>query len=110
MLTSEVSPKEAEHMARKAAQRVLPPRPQTKTAAKSAKSVTTKQLKKTTKTKAAKPKTKPKAAELNLSDFPPESLVESTLGLCLACALNVLTRHLGLTPERASAEVRRYTP
>jgi hypothetical protein len=97
-------------MARKVAGRVLPRRSITKKAAKKAKGVGTRTLKKATKTKTAKTKTKPKTAELNWNAFPPESLVESTLGLCLACVLNILTRHLGLTPERARSEIRRYNP
>ena len=64
---------------------------------------------------APKPKkpTKPKATkrdELDLSAFPPESLVTRTLGVCLACALDVLTRHLRLSAERAQSEIRRHTP
>jgi hypothetical protein len=51
----------------------------------------------------------PKADVLDLRDFPPESLEVRTIGLCLACALHVLTRHLGLSAERAQAEVRRHT-
>jgi len=99
-------------MARKVAGRgrVLPLRPVTKKTAKKVKRVGTKTLKKDTNTKAAKAKNKPKTVEVNWNAFPPESLVESTLGLCLACALNVLTRHLGLTPERARSEIRRYNP
>ena len=50
------------------------------------------------------------AAELDLRTFPPESLGQNTLGLCLACALDVLTRHMGLIAERASSEIRRYNP
>jgi hypothetical protein len=56
------------------------------------------------------PKAKSKSAELDLSAFPSETLAQNTVGLCLACALNVLTRHLGLTPERARGEIRRYSP
>ena len=67
-------------------------------------------LKKASKTRTTRPKTKPRIAELDLSAFPPESLVERRLGLCLACALNVLTRHMGLSAERARSEIRRYDP
>jgi hypothetical protein len=64
---------------------------------------------------AAKPKRgakpgKAKSAGLDLSGFPAESLVTRTVGLCLACALDVLTRHLGLSAERAQAQIRRYSP
>ena len=95
-------------MARRAANRVLPLRARTKKTAKKAKPVRKRMPKKATKAKAAKPKIKPKTAELDLSAFPPESVVENTLGLCLACALNLLTIQLGLSPERARSEIRRY--
>jgi len=36
--------------------------------------------------------------------------VTRKLGLCLACALDVLTRHMGLSAQRAQAEIRRYQP
>jgi hypothetical protein len=63
------------------------------------------------KTARAKVKPRPKAAaDLDLSGVPPESLVMSALGLCLACALDVLTRHMGLSAERAQSEIRRYSP
>lgn len=48
--------------------------------------------------------------EVDLSDFPSESIVSRTVGLCLACALDVLTRHMGLSPDKATAEIRKYTP
>jgi hypothetical protein len=53
---------------------------------------------------------KPAKAELDLRVFPPESILLSTIGLCLACALDVLTRHLGLSSDRAMAEIRKYSP
>ncbi len=49
-------------------------------------------------------------AELDFSAFPAESIVSRTLGLCLACALDVLTRHMGLSPEKAMSEIRKYSP
>ena len=49
-------------------------------------------------------------AELDLRGFPAESVVTRKVGLCLACALNVLTRHMGLSAERARSEIRRYSP
>lgn len=66
--------------------------------------------KKTPKPAPVKRPKKTKAAGLELSGFPPESLLSSTLGVCLACALDVLTRHMGLSAERARAEIRRYNP
>jgi hypothetical protein len=62
------------------------------------------------KTGAAKPVTGPQAGELDLSGFPPESLATRKTGVCLACALDVLTRHMGLSADRARLEIRRYTP
>jgi hypothetical protein len=97
-------------MARKAARGVLPRQAVRKKTAKKVRAVAKKTPKKTAKAKASKPKRKPTTAALDLTAFPPESLVETTLGLCLACALDVLTRHLGLTPERARSEIRRYNP
>src|SRR5262249_1914101 len=38
------------------------------------------------------------------------SLVTWTRGVCLACAMDVMTRHMGVTVERAYSEIRRYTP
>jgi hypothetical protein len=102
-------------MARKAAQRARPVRAVTKKAstAKAAKKAPAKKSWAKAvkpKAKAKKPEAKPKKPAVDLSAFPPESLVERTLGFCLACALNVLTRHLVLTPERARLEIRRYNP
>jgi hypothetical protein len=63
------------------------------------------------KTKAVrKAPAKGKKSELDLDAFPAESLASRTLGLCLACALDVLTRHVGLSPARAMSEIRKYTP
>ncbi len=53
---------------------------------------------------------KTKKDELDLSAFPAESISSRTLGLCLACALDVLTRHLGLSADKANSEIRKYTP
>lgn len=58
----------------------------------------------------AKAPTKVKATELDLSGFPAESIVTATLGVCLACVLDVLTRHMGLSAARAQTEIRRHTP
>lgn len=57
-----------------------------------------------------KPGKKVEPIAFDLSDFPPESLVTDTRALCLACALDVLTRHMGLTAVRAQSEIRRYSP
>ena len=72
--------------------------------------VTRKISKRVRKVTAAKGKKLATAVELDLRGFSPESLLGNTLGLCLACALDVLTRHMGLSVERARSEIRRYNP
>jgi hypothetical protein len=69
-------------------------------------------LKKTTAKKKVVRKVAAKAKKpaLDFSAFPAESIASRTLGLCLGCALDVLTRHLGLSSERAMGEIRKYTP
>jgi hypothetical protein len=53
----------------------------------------------------------PTSAEpLDLSAFPPESLTQSEKWICLACILDVFTRHLGLALKTAHLEIKRYTP
>ena len=47
---------------------------------------------------------------LDLSAFPPESVTQSEKWLCLACVMDVFTRHMGLTPRTANLEIKRYTP
>ena len=99
------------------------PKPASKPARKSARRSTpaTKPLKTrkpALKKKAGGPKaaaaTKPKAAAkiqpLDLSPFPPESITVVEKWLCLACVLDVFTRHLHLAPRTAHLEVKRYTP
>lgn len=49
-------------------------------------------------------------AELDISKFPPESIELSEKWICLACVLDVFTRHMRLPPKTAHAEVGRYTP
>lgn len=107
-------------MAKKVAKRLAPRKVVSKKGAKKAKAAAKKLPRKLAKTKVArakaaapsvvKSKAKPGSAALDLSAFPPESLVETTVGLCLACALDVLTRYMGLTPDRARSEIRRYSP
>ena len=58
----------------------------------------------------SKSRKRPAAAELDLSGVPAESVVTQKLGLCLACALDLLTRHMGLSAERARSEILRYSP
>lgn len=50
------------------------------------------------------------AEPVDLSAFPPESVRESEKWICLACILDVFTRHMGLSPKTAHLEIKRYTP
>jgi hypothetical protein len=59
---------------------------------------------------ATKPKPAAKAQPLDLSAFPPESITVVERWICLACVLDVFTRHLHLAPRTAHLEVKRYTP
>src|SRR5207249_789462 len=47
---------------------------------------------------------------LDLSGFPPDSISVIEKRLCLACVLDIFTRHLGLPARTAHAEVQKYTP
>ena len=58
----------------------------------------------------AKPKPADKAQPLDLSPFPPESITVLERWICLACVLDVFTRHLRLAPRTAYLEVKRFTP
>ena len=70
--------------------------------------------------KAAKPSPRKKAAQkskvatkpepIDLSAFPTESTSVMEKRICLACVLDIFTRHLGLTARTAHLEVKRYTP
>jgi hypothetical protein len=51
-----------------------------------------------------------KAVELDLSDLPSELVTHETRHLCLACVLNVMTRHLGLPAKKAQMEIKAYSP
>jgi hypothetical protein len=66
--------------------------------------------KKTARKKALRKKPPTAKIEFDLSAFPAESIASRTLGLCLACALDVLTRHVGLSQDRATSEIRKYSP
>ena len=60
----------------------------------------------------AKTATRAKIASgpLDLSALPPESVTQMERWICLACVLDVFTRHLGLAQKTAHLEVKRYTP
>jgi hypothetical protein len=61
--------------------------------------------------KKAKATPKPTGLQpLDLSAFPPESITQSEKWICLACVLDVFTRHMGLAPRTAHLEIKRYTP
>src|SRR5437899_3991754 len=60
--------------------------------------------------KPKKPKPAGKTQPLDLSAFPPESITVVERWICLACVLDVFTRHLHLAPRTAHLEVKRYTP
>lgn len=47
---------------------------------------------------------------LDLSAFPPESVVTAEKWLCLACVSDVFMRHLDLSPRTAYLQIKRYTP
>ncbi len=47
---------------------------------------------------------------LDLSGFPHESISREQRWLCLACILDLFTRHLGLTAAKAQTEIKRYQP
>ncbi|PWU03559.1 MAG: hypothetical protein C5B51_18650 [Terriglobia bacterium] len=57
-----------------------------------------------------KPKRPAKAQPLDLSAFPAESLTSFERRICLACVLDVFTRHLGLALKTAHLEIRRHAP
>jgi hypothetical protein len=71
---------------------------------------------KPTRKKVGKPSAKKQArarigsGPLDLSALPPESVTQLEKWICLACVLDVFTRHMGLAPKTAHLEVKRYTP
>lgn len=61
--------------------------------------------------KTKKPASKSREPErLDVSGFPSESILVMDKRLCLACVLDIFTRHLGLAARTAYVEVRKYTP
>src|SRR5437016_2715649 len=53
---------------------------------------------------------KPAIRPLDLSSFPSESVTRAEKWICLACVLDVFTRHMGLAARTAHLEIKRYTP
>jgi hypothetical protein len=60
---------------------------------------------------APKPKARvPAVFRVDLSAFPPESVISSERSLCAACVWQIFTRAMSLTPKTALSEMKRYTP
>ena len=51
-----------------------------------------------------------KTEALDLSALPAESVTREDRDVCLACVLDVMTRHLGLAIRKAQSEIKNYTP
>jgi hypothetical protein len=90
-----------------------------KRAAKPVKKAATKKIavkkkpvaKKTVTEKPAVKKTRvPAVFRVDLSTFPPESVISSERSLCVACVWQIFTRAMGLMPKTALSEMKRYTP
>jgi hypothetical protein len=93
---------------RMAVKRAKPAKP----AARARKKAAPRPAKKTakrTKAPTRKPAAKP-IEHLDLSALPPETVTSTERWICLACVLDVFTRHLGLAPRTAHLEIKRYTP
>ena len=60
--------------------------------------------------KKAPPKKSPEPQPLDLSALPQESVSSYEKSICLACVLDVFTRHLKLALRTAWLEIRRYEP
>ena len=57
-----------------------------------------------------KPASPVRAFQVDLSEFPPESIATTQRWLCVACVWQAFTRHLELAPQKARLEIQRYTP
>ncbi|MFN7921289.1 MAG: hypothetical protein U0Q16_14405 [Bryobacteraceae bacterium] len=72
--------------------------------------------KKASKPEASKPQAKKTAAKavkakpdpLDLAGFPPEAVSQHTRWLCLACILDIFTRHLGMSDQKAQTEIKNH--
>ena len=47
---------------------------------------------------------------VDLSAFPPESVISGERSLCVACVWQIFTRAMSLAPKTALSEMKRYTP
>ncbi len=79
-----------------------------KTAAK--KAVAKKAIPKSKKVIPKKKTSVPAVLRIDLSAFPPESVISSERSLCVACVWQIFTRAMSLAPKTALAEIKRYTP
>src|SRR5258708_35456952 len=59
---------------------------------------------------AAKSRSAKKAEPLDVSMFPAESVTQDNRQVCLACVVDVMTRHLGLTLRTAQTQIKQYVP
>jgi hypothetical protein len=102
------------------AKRAKPPKKPKKAVKKSAK-VAAKTTRKSAASFAKKPKpaakkptarkaTAPKFKPIDLSAFPAEAITQKENHICLACVLDVFTRHMGVAPRTAHLEIKRYMP
>jgi hypothetical protein len=67
-------------------------------------------LKRATKAPAKKKRAPDKSAALDLSALPSELVTREGRHVCLACVLDVMTRHMGLAVRKAQLEIKRYAP
>jgi len=51
-----------------------------------------------------------KLQRVKVAAFPPESISVLERRICLACVLDIFTRHLGLSSRAAHLEIRKYVP
>ncbi len=60
---------------------------------------------------APRPKARvPAVFRVDLSAFPPESVISGERSLCVACVWQIFTRAMNLPPKTALSEMKRYTP
>lgn len=89
-------------------------KPSRKVARKHTKPSKTKPAKKVASAVKTKPKVSRKTPkplkQLDLSAFPVEAVVRKEAWICLACVLDVFTRHMGIPPRTAHTEMKRYMP